>query len=185
MLNVEIWPRAACLALFTLTQVVFSFAVPPSHSLHSLPLPPSLPTPSFQSSPSFYLLPPWWFTSQTSIYPPLTNFVNMLHHSLFAPPLPPPHFICSPALTSSSSGTPPPPSHLFLLQVLAAELWDVMSKWGMASASGGYRCGLVRTGTLDACAGFMCGWIMLVSHCSALLPPADRNVTGWLVYDRL
>lgn len=154
------------------------------------PPPPSPPTPSHPSSPSlFHLLPPRWFTFQTSIYPPLTNCVNMLHHSLVSS-LPPPHFICSPSpLASSSSGKPPlpfppppPPPAPAPAPGLAAELWDGVSKWGMASASGGCGCAPQDPGCVRR--PRMCGWIMLVPHCSALLPPADRNMTGWLVYDR-
>lgn len=74
-----------------------------------LPIPPLL-LPSLLFFPSlFHLLSLWWFTSQTSIYPPLTNWVIMLHHPLIPsqPPLP---FTCLPSLSS-----PPPHPSLHLL----------------------------------------------------------------------
>lgn len=159
MLNVEIWPLAGCLALFTLTQVVYSFPVPPSHSL-----PPVLPI--------LILFAPSTVIYLSDLY--LSTANKLREHAPPPPPPPQPHFICSPAFASSSSGTPPPPSHLlllFLLQVLAAELWGVMSEWGMGSASGGCRCGCggSRTGTLDAGAGFVCVaescLCLIVLHC--------------------
>lgn len=86
-------------------------------------------------------------------------------------------------LSPSSPGTAPLPPLLPPAPALAAELWDAVSKWGMVSANGG--CGHAPQDTGCMCRLCMCGWIMLVPHCSALLPLADRNMTGRLVYDRL
>ena len=165
MLDAEIWPLAACLALFTLTQVVYSFPVPS-------------PTPSYSSSTSlFYLLPPQWFTSQTSIYPLLTNCVNMLHHSLRCLRLtfsPLPHLEHQHRHHTASTCSS--------FRFLAAELWNVVSKWAMAPATGGCRCGW-GAGTLDACAGCVCVaescLCLIVLHCC--LRRTGKWQLGWFM----